>query len=332
MSTRRNDLPGPPPKTPSESVLTPPPFPEVPLPDFDARTQALRVLAQWFSSLVFRRTMAQGEAPQPFSITPDRVFIEQPDNVEGLQFPSIGILPGRGQYITRGLGGAEPDDATATVDGLALLVPYDYVELLTVEGWGSKIAERRSIVAAIEVAMGSFEGTTDLRLVMPDYFGLVATFTLMERENIDDLEVPRGRRRVHLFLQMTVPVVVSARFAFLDPRPGGNVKVDLSMSGGDAAALGGAQLTAGSLALGGGLAGLAVMGLTEGQARTIARATLGLTPAQADALTPDYLLQVCLSLAAKNANLETWYGKPPYSPGETEAQRVLAGLPRLNLP
>lgn len=330
MSTQRNDIPGAPPPTPTKSVLTPPPFPEVPLPDFDARTQALRVLAQWFSSLAYRRTMAPGEPSQPFAITPERVFIEQPDNVEGLQFPSIGILPGRGQYITRGLGGAEPDDETATVDGLALLVPYDYAELITVEGWGSKIAERRSIVAAIEVAMGSFEGTTDLRLKMPDYFGLVATFSLMERENVDDLEVPRGRRRVHLFLQMTVPVVVSARFAFLDPRPGGNVKVDLSLEA--STSLGATQLIAGAMAPGGGLAGLSSMGLTLAQARTIARATLGLTPAQADALTPDYLLQLCMTLAAKSASLETWYGKPPYSPSETDAQRIHAGLPRLNLP
>lgn len=315
-------------------MLEPPPFPAPALPDVDARTQALRVLSQWFSSLAYRRTMAPGVPPEPFSIGPDRVFIEQPDNVEGLNFPSIGILPGRGQYLTRGLGGAEPDDDSATVDGLALLVPYDYSELLTIEGWGSKIAERRSIVAAIEVAMGVYEGTTDLRLVMPEYFGLVATFSLTERENIDDLEVARGRRRVHLFLQMQVPVVASARFASLDPRPGGNVKVSLDMSGGGAgvsASLGAAQVTAGAL-VGGGLAGLSAMGLTLSQAQSIARATLGLTPAQAEAATPDYLFAICQSLAAENASLQNWYGPPPYSPGETTAHAILRGLPRLTLP
>lgn len=334
MSTQRNDQPIPPPASPTRSLLDPPPYPVVALPDYDARSQALRVLAQWFSSLVFRRTMADGQPPDPFSITPDRVFFEQPDTVEGLQFPTIGILPGRGQYMTRGIGGAEPDDDSATVDGLALLVPYDYNELLTVEAWGSKISERRSIVAGIEVAMGTFEGTTDLRLVMKDYYGLVCTFSLMERENLEDPETQRGRRRVHLFLQMTVPVVAAARFATLDARPGGNVKIDLNMSGGGAGladALGVTALTAGNASVGG-TAGLAAMHLTRSQAETIARATLGLTIAQAAACTDDYLFELCLGLAKENASLQTWYGRPPYSPGETEAHRVIRDLPRLRLP
>lgn len=324
MSTQKNDAPGPAPETPTKSLLTPPPFPVVPLPDVDARTQALRVLAQWFSSLEYRRTMAPGQPSQPFSLGADRVFIEQPDNVEGLDFPSIVMLPGRGQYLVRGLGGAEPDDATATVDGLALLVPWDYTELVTVEGWGSKMAERRSIVAAIEVAMGSYEGTTDLRLVMPDYFGLVATFSLMERENLDDLEVARGRRRVHLFIQVTVPVVVSARFAPLRPF------VDLEVTSVALAALGAAEVSAGGAA-GGGLAGLAAMGLTVRTAQQIARATLSLTPAQAEALSPEYLFAVCQGLAVQNASLQTWLGAPP-PPGPLTAEQVRAGLPRFSLP
>lgn len=326
MSTQRNDLPGPVPNTPTKSVLQPPPWPEVPLPDVDARTHALNVLSQWFSSLVFRRTMAPGQPSQPFSITRDRVFIEQPDNVEGLQFPAIGIMAGRGQYLTRGLGGAEPDDESATVDGLALLVPFDYAELLTIEGWGSKIAERRSIIAAIETAMGSYEGTTDLRLVMPDYFGLVATFSLMERENIDDLEVQRGRRRVHIYVQMTVPVVVEARFATL------NTSISLNLTETSAlSALGFGAIVA-ALKVGDGLAGLKALGLTLAQAKTIARATLGVTVAQANAFSAEYLCQVCLSLAVQQAKLETWKGRPPYSPGETEAALVVRGLPHLSLP
>jgi len=332
MSTQRNDQPIPPPPTVTRSMLEPPPYPAVPLPDYDARSQALRVLCQWFSSLVYRRTMAPGQPSDPFSITPDRVFYEQPDTVEGLQFPTISILPGRGQYMTRGIGGAEPDDDTATVDGLALLVPYDYNELLTVEAWGSKISERRSVVAAIEAAMGSYEGTTDLRLVMKDYYGLAATFSLMERENLEDVETPRGRRRVHLYLQLSVPVVVAARFTTLNPLPGGNVKVDLDMGpGGLADGLSATSIAAAARTTGG-VAGLSAMGLTLAGARTIARATLGLTPAEANACTDDYLFELCLGLAKQNASLETWYGRPPYSPGETEAHRVIRSLPRLNLP
>lgn len=332
MSTQRNDQPIPPPPTVTRSMLEPPPYPATPLPDYDARSQALRVLCQWFSSLVYRRTMAVGQPPDAFSITPDRVFYEQPDTVEGLQFPSIGILPGRGQYMTRGLGGTEPDDDEATVDGLALLVPFDYNELLTVEGWGSKISERRSIVAAIEASMGTYEGTTDLRLVMPEYYGLTATFSLMERENLEDPETQRGRRRVHLYLQMTVPVVVAARFATLNPLPGGNVKVTLDMGQDGLGNLLGATALAAGEATVGGLQGLTAMHLTRSQAETIARATLAITQAEAKACTDDYLFELCLGLAKQNASLETWYGRPPYSPGETEAHRVIRNLPRLKLP
>jgi hypothetical protein len=325
VSTQRNDQPGLPPETPTKSVLTPPPYPAGVLPNVDARTQALRVLAQWLSSLSYQRTMAPGMPPEAFAIGPERVFIEQPDNVEGLQFPAIGIVPGRGQYLTRGLGGAEPDDESATVDGLALLVPFDYTELISVEGWGSKIAERRSIIAAIEVAMGSYEGTTDLRLRMPEYYGLVATFALMERENVDDIEIPRGRRRVHVYLQMTVPVVVAARFATLNA----SVSVDLGV-GGVADMLSAVSLVAAGAKTG--LDGLTAMGLTRPLALQIARASLGITAAQANALTDDYLFALCQNLAAQNARMETWYGRPPYSPGETDYSRIMRALPRFSLP
>lgn len=332
MSTKRNDTPAEPPPRIGRDMLSPPPFPGVPLPSIDARTHALRVFRQWLASLRYMRTMSPTSPAQEFAIEEDHIFIEQPDNVEGVDFPSIGILPARGQYESRGLGGADPDDDTTTVDGLALLVPYDYSELIAVEGWGSKIAERRAIVAAIEVAIGCSEGSTDLRLRMDDYFGLAATFSLMERENIEDLETPRGRRRVHLFVQMRVPVVAAARFGFLDANPGGGIAIALDMGNGTLAE----GLGASSLVAAAGAttpeAALSAMGLTILQAKAIARATYALTPAEADALTPAYLVQMCLVLAKENASLETWYGRPPYQPGETEAQRVLRDLPRYKLP
>jgi len=337
MSTHRNERPVPLPDSPSSSPVLSPLGPPIPLPDKDARTHALAVLARWFSALEYRRTMAASAPTEAFYVPPERVFIDQPDNVEGLQFPAICILPGRGQYQTRGIGGASPDEEVVTVDGLSVLVPYDYTELITVEVWGSKIAERRAMVAALEVASGSYEGTTDLRLVMADYFGLVCTFSLMERENLEDVETPRGRRRAHLYFQMTVPVAVAARYATLDAQPGGTVKIDLAGGGATGGpwgeVLGQADIQAALQALPYGVdAVLRAMGLTEHLARQVARATLGLTPAQADALTVPYLVELCLVLAAKNAELERYPGKPPYSPADTWRDRVLRMLPRLSLP
>lgn len=297
MSTKYNDPPIASPPTVTQQ------FGEQPyamLPSVDARTHALRALSRWFSSLVFRRAMMDGQEPQAFSVTPDRVFYELPDSVEMLQFPSIGVLPGRGQYITRGIGGAEPDGQT--VEGYTLAVPYDYQELLTVEVMGSKQSERRSMVAGIEVAMASYEGTTDLRLVMPEYYGLAATFSLMERENLEEPESPRGRRRAHLYMQMIVPVVTQALMVDL------HTSFDVNVTGSVGANVGvgffPSKVETATRAYTGTQA-LEAMGLNVFQARTIARATLGINRLEADALSIDYLVALMQSLAARNATLRT---------------------------
>jgi len=275
--------------------------------------------------------MAPGQPPQEFAITPDRVFVEMPDNVERLDFPSIGLLPGRGQYITRGLGGADVVEETDGIagPGTALIIPYDYQELFTIEGWGSKISERRSIVAAIETAIGTYSGTTDLRLILTDYFDLVAEFAIMERENLDDLEVARGRRRVHLYVQLLVPVVRLARF------PRITAFVNLTVNDSVTAALVGATGPFGLAALTaklktssklGGVAGLGVFGLTVVTARSIVRAALGLSVAEVMAATPEYLLAAIQSLATEAASYETRLGRPPYSPGSNPARDLLASL------
>lgn len=206
--------PGPPVATVTGVVGAPPPPPPLVFPSEDARWRGLDALARWMSSLVYYRTMAPGAEPEaftlPYGVPQPSIFVEMPDNVQSLPFPCIGFLPGRGSYVARSdLGGADPipvpGDQAAPVKR-ALVVPYDYSEQVTVEVWGSKIAERRALVAALEVAFGIYEGTTDLRLVVPDYYGLVATYTLRDAERIDDIETARGRRRAHLYVDMVVPV------------------------------------------------------------------------------------------------------------------------------
>lgn len=335
MSTKRDDFPVPAPPTVTPQNGGPPPEPPIPLPDIDARTYALRALARWCASLRYMRTMRAPQPSQPFYIDPDRVFVEMPDAVEGLDFPAIAFLPGRGQYLTRGIGAADVVEGTEGVlgPGTALLMPYDYQEQFTLEGWGSKISERRSIVAAIETAFSTYEGTTDLRLVLPDYYGLTATFSLMERENLDDLEVPRGRRRVHLYIQMIVPVVRAGRWSSLiGPFIAGPNVGTGSASPGASALVGArgvlsvdAKIRASSAAASA-AAGLAVWRLTVEDARTLARVTLGLSVADSMRLDDDYLLSLVQSLAGQAAGLETSRGRPPYAPGSNPAQDLLDNL------
>lgn len=319
MSTKANEHPLPPPPT-----VTPPlGLPPVPdLPDIDARTHALRQLGVWLCSLRYMRTMARGQPAQPFYLTEDRVFIEQPDNVEGLDFPAFGMLPGRGAYLPRGLGGAEPIDSTLGIagPGTALIVPFDYQETFTLEGWGSKMSERRSLVAAVETAISGYEGTTDLRIVLPAYFNQVATFAIQERENIDDLDIVRGRRKVHLTLQLTVPLVQVRRFAMLQ------VAVQLGLQASLGLSTNVQRLTL--AANQGGALGLKTLGVDEATARRIVKATLDLTPAQANAADVDYLFAVIYGLAVQNAGFETANGRPPYSgDGDTRSNLLPGGSP-----
>lgn len=195
--------------------------------DLTARWRGLSTFARFIAALEFRRTMAVGQQPQSFAVPLDHVFVEMPDNVQDLPFPSVCFLAGRGTYTTRGaLGPPDPVDEPPTTGSprSAVLVPFDYIETVPIEVWGSKIAERRALLAGLEAVFGAFESTTDVRLVVPDYFGLVATYTLLDGELIDDIETPRGRRRAHLYVQMTVPVARSARFMELNPYVSGAIE------------------------------------------------------------------------------------------------------------
>lgn len=177
-------------------------------PDRTARDRGLEQFGDFVAALLFSRTMAPNQSPQRFTVPRDHYFVEMPDNVQDLPFPSICVLPGRGEYIGRGLGGADPIEDPVT-DGSprpAYIVPFDYVETVGIQAWGSKIAERRAVLAGLEAVFGAFDGTSDVRLLLPDYFGLAATFSLLEAELIDDIESARGRRRGTMYLEMTVPV------------------------------------------------------------------------------------------------------------------------------
>lgn len=336
MSTRRDDLPEAMPPTVTDSFLASPPAPWPSMPDIDARTHGLRALREWFAALRFQRTMATGEPSQPFAITKERIFIEQPDSIEGVEFPAIGVVPGRGQYVARNIGENEPDDSTVGIagPGTALVVPCDYVEQLTVQAWASKISERRSIVACIEIAMQTYVGSSALRLVLRDYFDAVATFELNERENLDDIEVQRGRRRLNLYMTMTVPVigianVVDLKGPFIDLSVGSAGGASIDEAGSLYAGLTGREQLRvkieRALVLGG-ASGLRFLGFNTREARTIVRMQRGLSRSEAATLTDDYLLAAVLSLLTEAASLEMWAGRPPYSPSDVPARALQKAL------
>lgn len=191
----------------------------VPLPDKEARDYALERLRDYICSLVFRRTNAPGQPSIPFQLPPTSVLIQQPDAMKDLPLPGVGIVPGRGFENSYGLGPPELVDATVGIGGpqTALLRIGEYTEQVTIEVWGSKVAERRALMAGLKAALRAGDSSAAIFLHLPDYWGIRASFLLDESQYIDGDEVLRNRRRAHLFVTMTVPQVVLTNARELQP-------------------------------------------------------------------------------------------------------------------
>lgn len=191
----------------------------VPLPAVDARTFALRELRKFISLLVFNRPGRKGGKLESFTIEPKNIHLEQPDHVKDMRFPAIAFIPGRGRYETFGLGPARLDESTYNVyaPGTALVQIAEYTEMLTLEAWATKIPERRAIIAGLETVLGSFDNSWSLTLRIPNYFNRTATFSLAERQNIDEPDNVRNRRRAHMFIELTVGIVRLVNVTDLTP-------------------------------------------------------------------------------------------------------------------
>jgi hypothetical protein len=189
------------------------------LPDTDTRTIGLRRLAQFFSLLRFQRRGDRPGQTIEFRVPSDNIYIEQPDNIAELKFPSIGILPGRGTSEPLGLGPAKVLEETWNEFklGTVLVQQGEYTEDFTVEVWGNTRAERRALVAGISAALRSADDSYSTRILLPEYYNQIVAFTLNSQQHIDDVEVVRGRRRGHLFVNMRLPEVQLINVSEMNP-------------------------------------------------------------------------------------------------------------------
>lgn len=181
--------------------------------DGEARDFALDRFALFLSKLRYFRTGGENEAPIPFRILRDAIYVEQPGNETDLHMPGMAFLPGIGESIPFGIG--PPSVCEGTIDkfapGTALIQRAEYVETFIVEVWGSLKPERRAIAAGIGRAMGSSERDYGITMKLPDYFNVEAEFTLNTAQRIEDPDVIRNRRRAHLMIDLrTVEVALVA--------------------------------------------------------------------------------------------------------------------------
>lgn len=176
------------------------------------RKRALRALATYFSRLIFSR---EGDAPETppkrFRVPVTNIRMEQPDDVKEMRLPAIGIIPVPGLYgQEQGLGPAQECEASFGVwaPNTVLLDLGVYVEEFVLETWSNYDPEREAMLAGLRVAMQPLEETSSLRLKLPNYYNLVASFDLVSGHAVDDVDVVRGRRRALPSILMRVPEVL----------------------------------------------------------------------------------------------------------------------------
>lgn len=187
----------------------------VPNPPFlatDGRTECLRVLKRYFQDLEFVRTGGKDfnnkKLPDiNFQIPARDILIDWPDNEEALNFPSIVMLPGKGDYETLGFGLVMDED---TVDkygqGTVVVAVSEYVEIFTIEIWGAKLAEIRSIRSGLESAMSPTEGMYGIRFKVPNYFGQLVLFTIEDCTTTADEMSAKNQRRAQISVEMNFQV------------------------------------------------------------------------------------------------------------------------------
>jgi len=189
-----------------------------PLPSYDGRTAALERLRLFCSLLRFRRRSAKGEQAIEFRVRFEDVLTEWPDNEHELHLPAIAFTPGI-QTQESYLGPPIVDETSIDVfgKGTALQRLADTVEPFMVEVWGASKAERQALVVGLKVALRGGEDSYALRLSLPNYYNLVASFSLDEVQNYDDADIVRNRRRAGLRVTMTVPEVRLVSYPALRP-------------------------------------------------------------------------------------------------------------------
>ncbi len=182
----------------------------------DGRTAALRVLREYITDLTFYRAGDKsGGPPVAFQVKPENFHIEWPDNVVDMVTPSIVVVQGaNADYAVVGLDSyVEEDTVDAYAPGTVLQWQSEYTETFNLEIWASSKAERRAIIAGLEVALVPTEQMYGVRFRMPEYFDELVCFTLQRRRLMDTDSSARNRRIAQLEIEMRHNVVALVNYA-----------------------------------------------------------------------------------------------------------------------
>jgi len=176
-----------------------------PLP-LDARLQAIAALLDYVAKIEFSVDNSPAP-PRRFRIRRQNLLDEWPDDMKDMVFPTIAVEPGDVAIIARGLTNSI-DESTVDQFGLgtAVLPLHEHQERIVLHVWATTRFQRAAIVAGLEGALDPDEEMSGVRLVLPNYFGQVARFTLEGNQRVDDPDSARRRRTARLIVRMEVDV------------------------------------------------------------------------------------------------------------------------------
>jgi hypothetical protein len=170
----------------------------------DARTALTRGMGEYLRSL---QTVSFGTPAR--ALTFQEVFDTWPQSEDKIKFPSAAVLgrgPGRYDASSFTPGGEQ------VVDGGTVVKLAELVQTMEVIVWSADPVQRMHSMMLLERALSPVEFMYGLRLELPHYFNLHATYepTGMEYDDTP-ADALRRYRRTHVHIMGSVPVLRQAR-------------------------------------------------------------------------------------------------------------------------
>jgi hypothetical protein len=185
----------------------------------DARTTAMYALRDYICALVFFRAGSVNGGPVSFQIDPAKGFqVEQPDDNKDLVFPSMAVVSGEGEANPTGLT-PYLDEASKDVFGKdsILQVHHEHTEVFQLDIWATFRAERRALLAGLQIAFNPTEERAGLLLKLDRYYDQTARFTLLRSAPIDGPDTMKNRRQAVATISLEVNVVQLVHYRTLQP-------------------------------------------------------------------------------------------------------------------
>jgi hypothetical protein len=170
----------------------------------DARTAGLLVLKEYLSELTFMKP-GDGGTAVPFQILPGNIHIEEPDYEQDLIMPAL-VFEGIGDATIDDMGFYDETSTDLFAKSTVLWVHAEHAEFINMRIWTASRAERRAILAGLEVAMAPVEEIYGMSLVAKNYYGQTVSICPISTSR-DDSMAGQNRRQATFKIDLRINIV-----------------------------------------------------------------------------------------------------------------------------